>query len=313
MMTITKKIFSFLLAVGILLSFAACGKQESAEIKEKVKITDALGNESYLSLDATVVSCYASFAHCWLLSGGSLAGVTENAVEEHGLEVGDAEIIGTVKQPNLEKIVSLNPDYVILSADLTAHLSLTESLDSMGISYGYFRVDTFDDYKALMTQFCAVNGRPDLFETNAAAVEREIADIKSKIPETDKTVLLIRAYSTGMKAKRDDNLAGQILSEFGLINIADEHSSMLEDLSLEEIVKSDPDYIFATTMGSEESAQKYLEENAVNNPAWSELTAVKNGNYHMLPKDLFHYKPNDRWSESYEYLAKIIWPEIFGE
>ena len=84
-----------------------------------------------------------------------------------------------------------------------------------------------------------------------------------------------------------------------------------EDLSIEEIVKSDPDYIFVTTMGDEENAKAYLENNALNHPAWSGLTAVKDNNYYILPKDLFHYKPNNRWSESYEYLAKIIWPEIF--
>lgn len=309
----TKRFISILLFIGIIFSFSACDKKSAQEPNGKIKITDALGNECQLSADAKVVSCYASFADCWLLSGGKLAGVTEDAVNEHKLDVGEAEIIGSVKHPSLEKIVALYPDYVIFSADLTPHLSLKESLDGMGIAYGYFRVDTFDDYKALMEQFCKINDRPDLFESNVTKVEGKIADIKSKIPETDKSVLLIRAFSTGMKAKGDDNLAGQILSDFGLVNIADKHSSLLEDLSLEEIVKTDPDYIFATTMGDEAQAVKYLEANAVNNPAWSNLTAVKNENYYMLPKELFHYKPNNRWSESYEYLAKIIWPEIFGK
>lgn len=308
-----KRFVSVLLIMGILFSLAACGKQEEVKSQNGMQIIDAFGNESYLSADARVISCYASFAECFLLAGGTLVGVTEDAVEEQRLDVGSAEIIGTVKQPSLEKIVALHPDYVILSADLTAHLSLKESLDSMGIAYGYFRVDTFADYKALMEQLCAVTQRPDLFEVNVTAVKKEIDEITSKIPETEASVLLIRAFSTGMKAKRDDNLAGRILGEFGLVNIADEHSGMLEDLSLEEIIKTDPDYIFVTTMGNEEGAKKYLEENAVNNPAWSELTAVKNGRYCILPKELFHYKPNNRWSESYAYLARIIWPEVFGE
>ena len=59
-----------------------------------------------------------------------------------------------------------------------------------------------------------------------------------------------------MKAKTDDNLAGQILKEFGLANIADNDKSMLEDLSLEHIVKQDPDYIFVLTMGNEDDAKK---------------------------------------------------------
>lgn len=306
-----KKLFLIFTVVCLLISSVSCAKPKTDS--DGAEITDTLGNTVKLSEEAKVVSLYASFADCWMLSGGTLVGVTEDAEEEHKLDIGKAEIVGSVKQPSLEKIVALNPDYVILSADLAAHMSLKGSLDSMGLAYGYFRVDTFGDYKALMEQFCAVNNRPDLLEKNVTDVENKIEDIKSKIPKTDKSVLLIRAFSTGMKAKRDDNLAGYILNEFGLKNIADEHDSMLEDLSLEEIVLTDPDYIFVTTMGSEEGAKKYLEDVALNHPAWSELTAVKNGNYHMLPKELFHYKPNNRWSESYEYLAKIIWPEIFGE
>ncbi len=274
-----------------------------------IAVTDSLGSTCYLSADAKVVSCYGSYAEMWLLAGGQLSGVTEDATSEHDLDVGDAVIVGSVKHINLEKLVALEPDYVILSADLTAHLSLKESLEAMGIPCGYFRVDTFDDYKAVMQQFCCVTGREDLYQTNVLDVEAEIAAVKAKIPETDSTALLLRVFSTGMKAKGSDNLAGQILEEFGLVNIAGEQ--MLEELSLEHIVQTDPDYIFALTMGSEAGAQAYFQEHIQSNPAWSGLSAVQNGNYQILPKELFHYKPNNRWSESYEYLARLIWPDLF--
>ncbi len=309
-----KRLIFLFLCVCSLCALCACNRKEGFEdIDSKTAITDVFGNTAYLDKDARVIGGYASFAECWLLSGGTLVGVTQDAITEHELPIEDAEIIGTVKHIDLEKVVALDPDYLILSADLTAHLELQKSLDAMGIKYGYFRVDVFADYKALMVQFCAVSGRRDLFEQNVTAVENEITELMARIPQTDKTVLLMRAFSTGMKAKRDDNLAGQILSEFGLTNIADSESSMLEDLSIEHIVKSDPDYIFAMTMGNEEGAIQYLKNNAENNPAWCELSGVKQGNYHLLPKKLFHYKPNNRWSESYEYLAKLIWPESFGE
>lgn len=309
-----KKFTLLLMTLCVLISMSACSNQKADGSQDKTPVTDALGNTEYISKDAKVVSGYASFTEMWLLSGGKLAGVTDDAVSERGIDVSDdTEIIGTVKHIDLEKVVSLNPDYVILSADLSAHLSFKESLDAMNIPYGYFCEDTFADYKSIMEQFCKVNDREDLYKENVLKVEEKINDVKSKIPETDSTVLLIRAFSTGMKAKTDDNLAGQILKELGLKNIAENDKSMLEDLSIEHIIKSNPDYIFATTMGNEESAKKYLQENAQNNPAWEGLTAIENGNFHMLPKELFHYKPNNRWGESYEYIAELIYPEIFGE
>ena len=88
---------------------------------------------------------------------------------------------------------------------------------------------------------------------------------------------------------------------------------MLEDMSLEHIVASDPDVILVLTMGNEAAALAYLKSGVESNPAFLSLGAVKTQNYHVLPKDLFHYKPNERWDESYEYLAKLLYPEIFTE
>lgn len=99
-----------------------------------------------------------------------------------------------------------------------------------------------------------------------------------------------------------------MLKDLGCVNIADSNGSLLENLSMETIIQEDPDFIFAVTMGeSEEKALGVLEETLKSNPAWAGLTAVKNGRYVVLPKDLFHLKPNNRWGESYEMLYEILY------
>lgn len=308
------KLTVFTVTIILLCLLTSCASNTDVSEAEGVTVIDTLGNTATLTPESRVVSCFASYTECWLNAGGTLVGVTDDAVTERELDLDeDTKIVGTVKHIDLEVLVSLSPDYVILSADLAAHLELEESLKQLGISYGYFRVDTFDDYKALMEQFCAVNERDDLFEKYVTEIENNINDILAKVPaESEKEVLLIRAYSTKMKAKGADNLAGQILNELGCENIADRTPSMLEDLSIEQIIADDPDYIFVTTMGSEESALEYIKSNLESDPAWIGLTAIKEGNYYLLPKELFHYKPNHRWDKSYEYLAKIVYPEIFS-
>ena len=63
-------------------------------------------------------------------------------------------------------------------------------------------------------------------------------------------------------------------------------------------------------MGSDESkAMEQMEQLLTSNPAWASLTAVREGRYYVLPKDLFHYKPNARWDESYEMLYDILYGE----
>ena len=298
------------------------GVSESASQPESagetaVTITDSTGAQITLDTRAPrVVAAYSSFAESWLLAGGELCGVTQDALEERDLGLPeDTAVVGTVKEPNAEEIIALEPDLVILASDIAAQADIRDVLENAGLACATFQVDTFEDYAFMMEQFTAITGREDLYQQNVTQVGEQIGDVQEKasLSSTRPSVLLIRAFSSGIKAKTDDELAGAILKDLGAHNIADDHPSMLEDLSMEEVIAADPDYIFVTTMGDEQKALDYLNGLIGENPAWSELSAVKEDRYVVLPKDLFHYKPNNRWGESYQYLGEILYPELFHE
>ena len=255
-----------------------------------------------------VVSLYGSYAEAWAQAGGTLVGATEDAVSERGMDLGEAQIIGTTKAPNLERILALDPDLVILSLDIAAQVSAAEVLEAAGVPCAAFRVDTWQDYARMMDVFTALTGRRDLYEAIVPPMEAAIAQtIASAQAQNAPTVLLLRAYSTGVKAKAEDNLAGAMLEDLGCVNIAARQPSLLEELTLEAIVVEDPDCIFISVMGGdEEAALAVVEETLGQNPAWQGLTAVQEGRVYVLPRDLFHYKPNTRWAESYAYLYELL-------
>lgn len=299
------------------LESAAESASSQLESAGEVSITDSNGSQITLDTSAPrVVAAYGSFAEAWLLAGGELCGVTQDALEQRDLGLPeDIAVVGTVKEPNAEEIIALEPDLVLLASDITAQADIRNVLENAGLACAFFQVDTFADYAFMMEQLCAVTGREDLYEENVTQVGQQIeeAQANAALSSTRPNVLLIRAFSTGIKAKTDDELAGAILKDLGAHNIADDHPSMLEDLSLEEVIAADPDYIFVTTMGDEQKALDYLNGLIQQNPAWSELSAVKEDRYIVLPKDLFHYKPNNRWGESYQYLGEILYPQLFHE
>lgn len=297
-----KKIILCLLSLCLLL--CGCAREEAAS---------ASGS---LPEKPRVVSLYGSYAEAWLLAGGDLVGVTKDALEERDLGLPeDIAVVGSVKEPNAEAIIALEPDLVLLNSDISGQMDIAQTLENAGITRWDFRVDTFEDYDKMMQQFTQATGRDDLYQTNVADVAEKIQEVKttaalsSNVPD----VLLMRAFSTGVKAKTDDELAGAILADLNAHNIADDHPSMLEDLSLEEVIQADPDFIFVTTMGDEQKALGYLDSLIEGSPAWQGLTAVREGRYVVLPKDLFHYKPNNRWGDSYEYLGKILYPSLFED
>ncbi len=277
--------------------------------------TDSLGTDfPDMPENPRVVALYGSYAETWLLAGGGLCGVTKDALEERELGLPeDTALVGTVKEPNAEAIIALEPELVLLNPDIAGQMAIKDVLESAGLACACFRVDSFDDYDSMMFELTGLTGRDDLYEKNVVRVREQIYEAKttaalsSSLPD----VLLMRAFSTGIKAKTDDELAGAILKDLHAHNIADDHPSMLEDLSLEEVIEADPDFIFVTTMGDEGKALAYLDSLIAGNPAWAGLTAVQEGRYIVLPKDLFHYKPNNRWGESYAYLGEALYPALF--
>ena len=316
-MNMFKRIVCGLLA-ALLLDACAAPAQSVAAPDSAVEFVDAQGAQVALQSWDRVVSLYGSFAELWLLAGGTLVGATTDAVEERGLSLGEnVALVGNVKTPSLEEVLALRPDFVILSADIEGHVALDESLTAAGVPHAYFRVDNFEDYCTVLRQFCQMTGRDDLFEEYGAAQQQRVERIKAaaaQVQDAAPTVLLIRAYSTGAKAKGTDIFAGAMLAELGADNIVTRYDSLLEDLSMETIIAANPDMILMVPMGANEAAAAaYMAEHFEANPAWAGLTAVQNGCYAILPKELFHYKPNARWADSYAYLAKILYPQLTDE
>lgn len=261
-----------------------------------------------------VIALFGSYAETWLLAGGELCGVTDDVISERKLQVGgDTKIIGTVKDPNMEEVLHLSPDLVLLSADLEAHVKLSATLQAANIPCAFFKVEHFEDYRRMLKICTDITGRSDLYETNSSQVEAQIKEILAKVDTAGKqpTVLFVRAMSGKAKAMTGDNMTSKMLADLHTDNIAARHGFLLEDLSMETILAEDPDFIFVVTMGNSEKALQSLREGIQSNPAWGSLSAVKNHRYIVLPVELFHYKPNARWGESYAYLAKILYPNQF--
>lgn len=305
-----KKI-AFLLFIAILSSLlftaVACLPETSPE--DGYTFTDATGRSVTVEKNpGNVVSLQGSFAETWLIAGGDLVGVTTDAFEDFNLDLPDAEIVGTVKEPNTEILLSLNPGFVIMSADIAGHKAVASLLDSLSIPYAYFKQETFDDYLNMLEIFTSLTEKPENYQTYGLALQERIDNViaKAQAQQNKPEVLFARARSQGVSAKASDHMVCTMLDEFGCVNIAAKNPSLLDNLSIEEIIKQDPDVILVTFMGDEESAKQYLVKAWESNPAWSGLTAVKEHGYVFLQKDLFHFKPNARWADAYETLYKIL-------
>ena len=248
----------------------------------------------------------------WTLAGGKLVASVDDAWSSFDLGLADDAVkLGAILEPNTELLIASRPDFVIASSNTEPDVAMRETLENAGITVAYFDINNFDDYLNMLNICTDITGRKDLYEKNGTSVRDEIERAKARIVGSSPKVLLLRAASKNVKVKgSDDTVGGSVLKDLGCINIADSDKSLIDDLSLEAIVKADPDYIFVMVQGSNvDAALKNVDTMLKDSPAWSSLTAVKNNRYYVLDKALYTLKPNARWGESYTKMADILYPQ----
>ncbi len=303
-----KQLIYLLLLIGSLLLTGCTTETKQEQPTANVTFADALGRTVQISAPERVGIASGSLADCWMLAGGEVCAVTRDAVEERNLDLPEDVIdLGSLKDPSLEAILAANLDFLILTPSLPSHLAFADTLDQAGITYAYFDVETFADYLSLMKICTDITGRADLYETNGTVLTAQIEEtIETGKRDDAPSVLLLRTSSSRVKVLDSETMVGAMLKDLGCVNIADSNSGILTELSLEAIVDADPDYIFITCMGDLEEGKAQLAASLSSNPIWDTLQAVQSGRCHFLEKDLFQYKPNARWGESYEILAELL-------
>ena len=240
----------------LLLLINGCGKAQTMGSGEEIyredtfSFVDDLGREVTVGNPERVAALIGSFTDIWLLAGGTVTAAANDSWESLNLPLGEDVVnLGSIQEPDIEKLIASQPELVLASANTDADLEMEEILKQAGIPTAYFAVSSF---------------------------EEQIEKTRERIDGSAPKVLFLRASSSSVKAKGSEgNVCGEMLSDLGCINIADSDQTLLEDLSMEAIIAADPDYIFVTFQGNnQEAAMQNVEEMLLSNPAWTSLSAV---------------------------------------
>lgn len=301
------KLLSILLILVLLTGCAA----PAAPVSGGFTFTDDLGRTVTVNDPQRTACLLGSFAQIWMLAGGTVCATADDAWDDLNLELPESTVnLGNTKELSLELLLSSNPDFILASANTRQNVEWKETLEATGIPTAYFDVADFDGYLRLLKLCTDITGRSDLYTEHGTAVQAQIDAVleKSETRGTSPTVLCMRASASMVTVKNsEDNVLGEMLRSLGCVNIADSDTALLENLSIERILEADPDYIFLVQRGDdEEGMRRNVEAMMAQNPAWQQLTAVKEGRLYFMDKNLYNLKPNHRWGEAYERLEEIL-------
>lgn len=311
-----KSIFIWILCCLLLLS--GCGSTNfeaasEADSETAVTFTDDLGRQVTVDRPQRVTCLIASFADIWCLAGGAeqIVAATDATWTYYVLPLRDDVVhLGASKELNLEQLLACEPDLVLASCGTDRNVALEETFDQMGLNAAYFSVNSFDDYLRMLRVCTQITGNAENYEIYGSTVQMQVENALLRADGTRPSVLYIRATGSSCKVKNSEgSVLGEMLAALDCENIADRDNSLLEQLSMEEILLADPDYIFVVLQSANPAdAQEVLETTLLHNPAWGSLTAVREGRYYVMDPNLYNLKPNARWGEAYEQLADILYP-----
>lgn len=286
--------------------------------EEDVVFIDATGQETVITKNPKrVVVLQNSLLEIWDQAGGQAVGRIEESQDQLVENAKSAEVVGSMAAPSLEKVLSLEPDLVIISSSNRPQREMIPLLTQNNIQVINLYNELLEDYYRTIRLFTAITGREDLYEDCINKIKKKVDKIVAQAPaDKEYKAVILFATANNITVRDSTTMVGEMLKDLNVANISDsiEAGGDIRTFSLEKILVEDPDFIFVQTMGTDlEAISKRLKSEALDNPAWASLTAVKEDRYIILPKELYLYKPNDRYPEAYENLAKIIYPEVFGE
>ncbi len=264
-------------------------------------------------LHAFTTACLnSSIADLFLLAGGSVDITVQDSVDR-GFVPDDVLLADSASGMNINReiLISGAPDLVLGSADSASHVKLKRFLDERGVDMILIKQDSFEDFLSVFRTLTEITGRSDLFVKYGLGQKDDIEAIieECRGKEDKPCVLFVRAGSafSSVRAKRaDDHFAAGIIEDLGAANAADVNDVLTESLSLEAMITSDIDKILIVPQGDEEESISYM-NSLFSRPGWRDIKAVKEGEVHFLPKDLFHYKPNGRWAEAYAVMKEVLY------
>lgn len=248
----------------------AMGEAEVSGDPERVVVLDTGELDSAITLGVTPVGAVEA------IEGEGLPSYLEGTEE--------IENVGTIEQPNLERIAALEPD-LILSSKLR-HEQIYEQLNE--IAPTVFTETTGVSWKENFDLHARALGKTGEAKQVREDYEQRLVEFRGamgdRLGETE--VSVIRFLPGDTRIYQKESFIGTILEDAGLPRppSQDVEEFAILNASEELIPKMGGDAIFVTVYGPEEETTR---QRITSDPLWQELEAVQEGRVYEVSDDLW--------------------------
>ena len=329
---IGKKAAAVILTAAMCMSlFAGCGQgtktgetngaQETAAEEAVREVTDAAGNVVKVPADISKIAVtplpwssviYAidgSSDRMVSINPGAMKAYTGNFFEKLDSHYGtlDTSSIGKDFSINMEEMVKAGVQAVVIWDYQTDE---AKQLKDLGIVPVMVKNETVEElqnsFKAIGQLLCKEDRAQEFIDLYGNTYDR-IKSYQDKTAGAEKPkVLYLR--NTELKLQGNDNFIKEALELAGADNVAAD----ISDITMEEIIKINPDIILLSWF--DDFVPEDLYENKIDGQDWSNVNAVINKKVYKTPLGIYRWDaPGVETPLMMMWLATLIQPDIFSD
>ena len=290
-------------AAGVI---TAAGLSETESKPADFVIIDSLDREVHFEkTPQTIVSVAPNITEIIFTLGKGEALIGRTDYCDYPAEVNSIDSIGSLQEPNIERIIELNPDVVITSTHFKP--DDIETLENIGINVvGFYNDESFEGVYDIISKIGILLDAQDEAGNHIDQMKKDVVFVQNKIAgvETKPSVYYVVGFGQwGDFTPGRDTFIHQLITAAGGNNIAADMEGWT--YSFEKIVEADPEIMICSMYWG---AKEGLETT----DGYKDLNAVKNGALFEIDNNMID-RQGPRLIDGLKALAEIIHPELFGE
>ena len=205
--------------------------------------------------------------------------------------------LGSAIPPNVESVLGVRPDLVMLYASNSNRDAATR-LHAAGVPTLTLRIDHIADFRRGVEMLGRVLGDPVRATVVADSVSRTLERVRTAMQGKPRLTAFWKAWDSPVIAIGGGSFLSELVEIAGGKNIYGDDPRPAFDVTIEDVVRRDPDVVFA----GPESGERMRTA-----AAWRALRAVREG--HILIVDtMLVGRPGVRLGEAAVSLARLLHP-----
>lgn len=189
------------------------------------------------------------------------------------------EKVGTVTEPNIEKIISLNPDLIIATKEGN-YKTVVDKLIRLKLTvYIMEPYSNFDDICNNFQQLADYLEKSDYAKQIISDVKKEISNLSNESKDKNKEKFFWEVGANPIFTVGNKSFVNEYNKYINGINVFENIDMRYPNISIESVIEKNPDVILLVNMG-DVSNQEIAKWNKYKN-----ITAVKNNKIYLLEAD----------------------------